>query len=52
MGGMCLCVCCISSLNKNLAKNYVAPDNPANLSAQLKKKNPTENYVAPDPANF
>jgi hypothetical protein len=42
---------CISSLKKNPAENYGAPD-PANFLHQLKKKNPAENYGAPDPANF
>jgi hypothetical protein len=41
----------ISSLKKNLAKNYMAPD-PANFLISSLKKNPAENYMAPDPANF
>jgi len=41
----------ISSLKKNPAKNYMAPD-PANSLISSLKKNPAENYMAPDPANF
>jgi len=56
----------ISSLKKNLAKNYMAPDpanfknlaknymapDPANFPISTLKKNLVENYMAPDPANF
>jgi len=41
----------ISSLKKNPAKIYIAPD-PANFLISSLKKNPMENYMAPDPANF
>ena len=41
----------ISSLKKNPAENYMAPD-PANFLISSLKKNPEENYMAPDPANF
>jgi len=39
-----------SSLKKNPAENYMAPD-PANFLISSLKKNPAENYGAPDLAN-
>ncbi len=41
----------ISSLKQNLAKNYMAPD-PANSLISSLTKNLAENYMAPDPASF
>jgi hypothetical protein len=39
----------ISSLKKNPAENYMAPD-PANFLISSLKKNPAENNMAPDPS--
>jgi hypothetical protein len=41
----------ISSLKKNPAENYMAPDT-ANFLIRSLKKNPAKNYRAPDTANF